>query len=114
MLPKKHSSFFEESLKLLSSCPICKAQYNPVRANVIEEREDSHLIHIQCERCSSAVVATVVTSGSGGATSVGLVTDLTADDVLTFKDAEPVSADDVLEAHEALEEGTFLEEVHKL
>src|SRR3990170_1688035 len=112
MLPHKRSSFFEESLKLLSSCPICRAQYNPIKANVLEEHDEAHLIHIQCERCSSSVVAKVTTS-NGGATSVGLVTDLTPDDVLRFKTAKPVSADDVLEVHELLTEGTFMNAIQE-
>lgn len=107
MLPEKQPSFLEESLKLLASCPICKAEYSPIKANVLEEQENAHLIHIQCDKCASAVVVKVTTN-STGATSVGLVTDLTPEDVLRFKTGESVSADDVLELHDLLNKGEFI------
>jgi len=98
---RKSHHFSGEGLRLISYCPLCEASYNPLRARVLEERDDAHLVHIQCASCGSSIVALVLSSGLG-LTSVGLVTDLTSDDVLHFKDVGRVTADDVLSVHQAL------------
>ncbi len=101
MQSKKKSNFGSEALKLITYCPLCEAPYNPLRARVLEDRGDAHLLHIQCTNCGSAIVATITASGFG-ITSVGLITDLTGDDVLRFKDERSLVADDVLNLHNFL------------
>lgn len=102
MQPKKKPQFFSgDALRLISYCPLCESSYNPLRAKVLEEREDAHLLHIQCSSCGSSVVALLFTSNSGP-TSIGLVTDLTSDEVLRFKDQARVSTDEVLTLHQFL------------
>lgn len=100
MIPRRRGQHQvpNDALRLISYCPLCEAAYNPLRARILDEREDAHLLHIQCASCGSSIVALVVSSALG-ITSVGLVTDLTGDDVLKFKDDRIMSADDVLEFH---------------
>ncbi|HBZ36499.1 MAG TPA: hypothetical protein DEO26_02115 [Candidatus Veblenbacteria bacterium] len=99
MEPKKRSNrFSSDALRLISYCPLCEASYNPLRAKVLEERGDAHLLHIQCASCGSLVVALLFNSMSGP-TSIGLVTDLTSDDVLRFKDQSIVKVDEVIDLH---------------
>lgn len=93
----------QDNLRLISFCPLCHTHYNPWQTRILEEREDAHLIYLQCRKCGSAVVAVVLT-GLFGVSSIGVVTDLTSDDVLRFKEAEAVTADDVLDAHLLLRE----------
>lgn len=90
-----------DGLRLISYCPLCETSYNPLRARVLEERDDAHLVHMQCSACGSSIVALIMSS-SLGITSVGLITDLTSDDVLHFKDVGRVTADDVLNLHQFL------------
>lgn len=94
-----------EGLRLVSRCPLCEASYNPMEAKVLSEREDGHLLHIRCKKCRNSVLA-LVTVTAAGVSSVGLVTDLTYDDVVRLQ-AEPmeVTVDDVLGIHELLEKG---------
>ncbi|MBI3114982.1 MAG: hypothetical protein HYZ09_00615 [Candidatus Kerfeldbacteria bacterium] len=91
-----------EGLKVISACPLCEVHYSPLQAHIIEQREDAHLLHLECRNCGSAVVAAVL-NGQLGISSVGLLTDLTSDDVMKFKD-DPfgVNADDVLDLHTLL------------
>lgn len=79
-------------------------------AKILEEREDAHLIHIECRRCSSSIVALILTGGIG-VSSVGLITDLTSDDVLKFKDADDITANDVLDFYIALQDDSILEKI---
>lgn len=103
MVPSNQpSQFFDEGVKLISYCPLCETSYNPQEARVLGEKDDSHLLHIQCGNCSNAIIALVLIS-SVGVSSVGLVTDLSYDDVLRFKNAGAISTDDVIEVHNALQ-----------
>lgn len=96
------SPFFEEGIKLISYCPLCESSYSPQAAQVLGEKDDSHLLHIQCGQCSNAIIALVLIS-SAGISSVGLVTDLRFDEVDRFKEAEVVTTDDVIEMHDILQ-----------
>jgi hypothetical protein len=91
-----------EGLRLITTCPICNTQYNPVAAKIVEEREGAHLIHIQCRHCGSSIVALVLIGGLG-VSSVGLICDLTPEDVSKFKNSKEVSTDDVIDIHQLLE-----------
>jgi hypothetical protein len=96
------SQFYDEGIKLISYCPLCESSYNPQQTRVLGEKEDSHLLHIQCGNCSNAILALVLISAVG-VSSVGLVTDLAHDEVDRFKDAAAISTDDVIEVHHLLQ-----------
>lgn len=98
---KRSHNLSGDALRLISYCPLCESTYNPLRARVLEEKEDAHLLHIQCSSCGSSVVALLFTSGAGP-TSIGLVTDLTSEDVLRFKDQSLVTTDEVISLHKFL------------
>lgn len=98
---RKSHHLSSEGLRLISYCPLCEASYNPLRARVLEERDEAHLVHIQCASCGSSIVALILSS-SLGITSVGLVTDLTGDDVMRFKDESRLTADDMIDFHQVL------------
>ncbi|MBI4458059.1 hypothetical protein HY633_03800 [Candidatus Uhrbacteria bacterium] len=97
------SQFFDEGVRLISYCPLCESSYDPREARVLGEKEDSHLLHIQCGNCSNAIIALVLIS-SVGVSSVGLVTDLSYDDVQRFRKVGSVSTDDVIEVHGAMQD----------
>lgn len=92
-----------DNLRLISYCPLCNAHYNPAEAKILEQKEGAHLIHVECGACHSSIVAVVIMGGIG-ISSVGLITDLTSQDVLRFKNSNPINEDDVIEAYRALSE----------
>ncbi|OGY52227.1 MAG: hypothetical protein A2951_01155 [Candidatus Buchananbacteria bacterium RIFCSPLOWO2_01_FULL_56_15] len=94
-------NLFDENLKIVSHCPVCGSSYSPLEARVLAEKSDAHLVHIRCRTCQTAVLA-VIMSSSIGVSSIGLITDLSSDDVLKFQDAAPVTTDDVIELHQLL------------
>lgn len=97
------SQFWDDGLKLISVCPMCDTNYNPHEAQLVGEAEDSHFLHITCQKCHHSIIALVLVS-QGGISSVGLVTDLSFEDVLKFRKAEAVSVDDVLDLHTLLKD----------
>ena len=100
---------------MISYCPLCETSYNPMEARVLGEKEDGHLLHIRCKKCWNSILALVLVSNVG-VSSVGLVTDLTYEDVVKFREAptEGVTLDDVISVHQLLEEereGDFIDAV---
>lgn len=89
------------SLKIISNCPVCKSVYYPAEINVIDEKENAHLLHLECRKCKGRLVVLIM-SGPRGINSIGLQTDLMSDEMLKFLDSQPVTADEVLEAKEIL------------
>lgn len=84
-----------DGLKIVSRCPICQTDHNPLETALLDEANGSHLIYIKCRKCGSGVVATLTPTAMGIST-VGLVTDLTSNEILQFRDSGRVSVDDVL------------------
>ena len=91
-----------KDLYILSACPLCKAHYNPLKTQIMAEREDAHLLYLECRQCGSAVMA-IVTSGMSGLSSVGTVTDLTSQEVIDFQNKPAISCDDALDLYQLLE-----------
>lgn len=96
----------EETLRLVSYCPVCHYHYNPVEAKVLEENDGAHLVYIKCRRCRSAILALIM-ANNFGISSVGLITDLDSYEVTKFKDIEAIGDDDVLELYEKLAKDQF-------
>lgn len=96
-----------EGIRLITSCPLCSTHYNFLEAKVLEARGDSHLLYLQCAKCFAAIVVLIL-MGELGMSSIGLVTDLTSDDVLRFKASESLTSDDILSLHNTLRRPTFL------
>lgn len=107
MMEEKFYNLFEESFKIISHCPVCNNRYDPVEAKVISERDDSHLVYIKCRNCYAAILA-VILANNLGISSIGLLTDLTSDEVIDFKDMMPVNSDDVIALHQFLQQEKVL------
>ena len=89
---------------VIKVCPSCQTAYYPWQTQILEERQDAHLVFVECHKCGSGQVALIVSSALGVST-VGLVTDLTSTDVLKFMDNTYVEVDDVLDIHQQLDSG---------
>jgi len=94
-------------LALILKCPVCSAHYNPDQTKIIDSGEDkpingrSILVHTDCEHCKSSVVFSIAIDGPE-IFSIGMVTDLTSQDTSKFKNAQPITTDEVLATHEFL------------
>src|SRR3989344_1176140 len=90
-------------------CPVCGQKYNTEQTKIIDSTEDklnngrSILVHTDCEKCKSSVVFSIAVDGPE-IFSIGMVTDLTSQDTFKFKNARPISPDEVLATHEFLRE----------
>lgn len=88
-----------EHLRVISACPICNARYHAAELKILDEHNDAQLVHITCRKCQSSVVAVVLVNPLG-VSSIGLVTDLSGEEVLKFRQMSAISSDDVLDVHQ--------------
>lgn len=93
-----------DGLKLVSRCPVCQTEHNPMETSILNELEGSHLLYIKCRKCGSGVVASVTPNALGMA-SLGVVTDLTAAEIKEAANWGQVNEDDVLSAISYLKAG---------
>lgn len=94
-------NLFNDNTTLITHCPVCSLRYDPLEAKILDEGDNSHLVYIKCRSCKSAILA-VIMANNLGISSVGLITDLTGDDVLKFRETVAVHCDDVIEVHQFL------------
>ncbi len=104
--PQPFSERWNDGLRLVSYCPVCETRYNPMEANLLGEDGETRLLHVQCRKCQHSILALVLVN-QVGASSVGLLTDLTYEDVLKFRTNRLVSINDVIDVHSALEDGSW-------
>lgn len=71
-------------------------------AHILGDNGESRLLHLRCQKCSSSILALVLLSPAG-VNSIGLLTDLSFEDVRRFKSGNSVNTDDVLKVHEMME-----------
>lgn len=94
-------------LAYILSCPVCGHRYTPDQTRIIDTGEEkplsgrSLLVHTDCDKCKSSVVFSIAIDGPE-IFSIGMVTDLTSQDTSKFKNAKPITADEVLATHEFL------------
>lgn len=87
--------------KLIDSCVHCSANGQQLDMHTINRSMDSELVHIRCASCQGALVALLFTTGPL-INSVGLITDLSRDDVSRFQEADALTEDDLLGIHRML------------
>ncbi len=97
------------SLKFLSDCPVCHRKQFPADIRLLEELEDSHLLHVKCKVCESNLVV-MVTMGEQGMNLVGILTDLNSEEVESISSRGILKADDIMDLHIALHKKDFIKE----
>lgn len=100
------SDRWSDDLRLVSYCPVCETRYHPMEAKLLGENTETRLLHVRCRKCQHSILALVLVN-QVGASSVGLLTDLSYEDVLKFKSNRLVSVNDVIDVHTTLEDGSW-------
>jgi len=107
MFREPNFNLWNEGIKVVSRCPLCESPFDNLDTRILGEDNETRLLHIRCQKCSNALLALILVS-QGGVSSVGLVTDLSYDDVLRFQKGGMVSTDDVIEMHRVVQEADFI------
>lgn len=69
---------------------------------LVGEKGATRLFHCTCRACGHAMLALILET-QGSMSTVGVVTDLEVQDALRFRDLEPITDDDCIQAHRVVE-----------
>jgi hypothetical protein len=93
------------------TCPACGRRYRGSRIRLLAERDGLFFVDLDCSRCGSHTVAIVTVELDDSELSIADVSDIGLPDEIEVHLSEPlpvgaapVTADDVLEMHEFLEQ----------
>jgi hypothetical protein len=96
-MKKRGQQFF------IGHCPMCGLSYGSSSVEIIRKSENATIVHAECDDCRSAAILTVFAGLLGMVTTMGMLTDMTREDVERFWNAREITGDDVLRAHISLE-----------
>lgn len=100
-------AFDDSHVNLLARCPSCQARFASSGTRVVAREGSQTIMHLQCEVCRQAMLLSVK-ERPRGISCTGTITDLSFQDALAFWNGEKVTADDVIQAHTALQLDKFL------
>lgn len=103
MFTLPNANLWNESLKVVSQCPLCQSQRHRMKIRLLGQDGETRLLHLRCSHCGGALLALVLI-GPGAVSSIGVLTDLSAEDTLRFSHNEQVFENDVLAVHQFLQE----------
>ena len=89
------------SLKLVSECPVCHKKQFPADITMVDEKMEGQVIHVKCKVCQSCLLV-YVSFAEQGMRVVGVLTDLSSDEVSKFNQIGPLSADDIIEINKSI------------
>ncbi len=99
------------SLKLVQKCPVCNNDYSTGKIQILEEEGNSFLAYLTCSQCNSSILIRVMTMPHG-LVGNAILTDLSSDEVIYFKEVTDISSNDVLEIYDYfLRQNDFIEKI---
>ncbi len=81
---------------------MCLAEYQDHAICLVGERGNTRLFHCSCQTCGHAILAVILES-SGWVSSIGVMTDLEAQDAIRFQNTEPIHPDECVALYRTLE-----------
>ncbi|MDP2692557.1 MAG: hypothetical protein Q8O88_02870 [bacterium] len=94
---KSANSIFEK-LRLMKKCPFCDRDYDAKRVVMLEEYDESSLVHVTCSGCNSSILHIMLVTQIG-LNTMGIITDLSAEEVIKLKHSPGITEDTLLGFH---------------
>lgn len=105
--PKTQSDAWREALKIINRCPICGEHYQTEAARLFAKKEAASFVHITCQKCRGFFIAMILLLGQG-LSSVGMITDMSYQDVERLYKTKPLTTDEVIAGFTAIESSEFV------
>ncbi|MBI2055562.1 MAG: hypothetical protein HYT42_01575 [Candidatus Sungbacteria bacterium] len=93
-----------EHLQFLGKCAVCSTEYRPQQVRVIDKKGEAALIHADCSQCNTSTLFAVMTGEMGYVVTMGMLTDLTKEDLKRFGSARAITLENVLDWHVQFEQ----------
>lgn len=87
-----------EHLKPLMRCSVCQHKHEPTKALFLDEYEGQTAFHLGCASCGVSTIV-FVSANQMGMVSMGVLTDLEANEAKNLFVGEAISSDHVLGMH---------------
>lgn len=81
---------------------MCRVVYPDGHIRLIGEQGEAKLFHCTCEACGHAVLAIMLETG-GWVSSIGVVTDLEAEDAARYRTLSTLDADECIRLYRTIE-----------
>ena len=91
----------EYKIRNLTRCSVCKAKYNHSQTIILKEDADRKIFYSTCNKCGTAML-TFVSEGQRGLVSVGMISDLTRQEIGVLFEKQPIKIDSVLDVYREL------------
>lgn len=101
----------DAGIMLIKHCPLCNRKYNQENMEMLEEEGNTFLVYFSCENCSSHLIVRVVASPHG-LVGTASITDLQANEVLTFRFEKAISANEILDLIDVIKKGNLLNNLY--
>ncbi len=108
MLPNNSKpDSWRKSLKLISQCPVCNRDYQSEAIKLFASGSEAKFVHFTCGSCQTYFVAMVMTLAKGIST-VGMITDLSFQDVQKLYTMPPLTIDEMIEGRQFINSVDFI------
>ncbi|MDP3970767.1 MAG: hypothetical protein Q8P90_03630 [bacterium] len=87
--------------KLVAQCAICGISHRSIQTTIINNTNDTELIHIRCGACKGSIVALIFNTGKN-ISSIGVITDLSEKDIMKMKNNKSITHDELMQLHQEL------------
>lgn len=102
-----HNSRRDASIMLVKQCPLCNGSYRPENMEILEEEGYTFLAYLSCGKCGAHLIIRVIASPHG-LIGTASITDLLAREVLPFREEDVISANEILDLVEIINNGNLL------
>jgi len=96
-----HYDNLRAQFSILQCCPLCETDYTDSDVRLVDETVGKRIMHITCTSCSHAVIM-MVGMGDVGLGVMGMLSDLSYDDMHRLKSNAPMDEEALLGAYETL------------
>jgi len=101
----------DASMMLIKKCPLCNNNYLADKLAILDDRGNTFLAHLSCTYCGSHLIIRVVASPHG-LVGTASITDLQANEVLSFNEEKELSADEIIELIGIIKKGELMSNIY--
>ncbi len=92
--------------KVMRECPVCTTVFENEHIKTVETTEGSQILHTTCSACQNSLIF-FIGSTQLGLGLIGMMSDLTYEDIIRFRPKEAISEDTIIECYQALMHPAF-------
>jgi transcription elongation factor Elf1 len=92
----------QDVFQFLGNCPFCHQKFEKEKAKILSRKKGIFEIYVECKKCGTSSLITIMRTSQNIITSFGRVTDLSEEDLKKIGKLSPLSFDEVLKWHKKL------------